>query len=154
MINGKLSNTLNSKFYLLNSKKISMKKSILKTLFIFLFISFSNAQTTELVPQFLVCEQQKNTTETCFLNEIHNHIKKNFKVPENQSFSGEIITLFEVDTVGKFKVLYIEAPEQKLKDEMSRVFALLPQVKPAKHNANTTYYKQSVKTVLPCLSHK
>ena len=126
-----------------------MKKSILKTLFIFLFINFSNAQTTELVPQFLACEQQKNTTETCFLNEIHNHIKKNFKVPENQSFSGEIITLFEVDTVGKFKVLYIEAPEQKLKDEMSRVFALLPQVKPAKHNANTTYYKQSVKTVLP-----
>lgn len=46
------------------------------------------------------------------------------------NFKGNILALFEVDTTGTFKILYIDAPFESLKNETKRVFESLPKVKP------------------------
>src|SRR5690606_12583052 len=49
------------------------------------------------------------------------------------------MVLFEVDREGNFKVIYVDAIYPELKEEISRVFSLLPVITPATYNSRPTY---------------
>lgn len=91
-----------------------MKK---KLLFIFLLLSssfaFSQNQNSEQFPAFPNCENKIGAEiENCFYNQIQNFIFNNFDVPDNlkqNTYKGIAVVLFEVDTLGVFKVQYVDA---------------------------------------------
>jgi len=77
-------------------------------------------------PVFPECDSiQIQQTKHCFNNKLHQFLYNNFKVPQvvlNENYKGEVAVLFEVDEKGEFKVLYIDAMYDELKNEVVRVF--------------------------------
>lgn len=104
-------------------------------------------------PVFEECnETDFQSLKDCFNYTLQNFIYSNFKVPnvvEEESYQGDMVTLFEVDAEGTFKVLYIDAVYEELKDEMKRVFAMLPQVEPATQNGKATYVQFTMPIAIP-----
>ena len=132
-------------------------KNLLTVAFLLISIFTFQAQTTigdrEQFPVFPACEglQSKNL-EACFYNQLQDFVFDNFKVPQEitaKNYQGNVIVLFEVDTVGAFKVQYVDAIETSLVDESKRVFASIPKVKPATYNGNPTYAKYTIKIAIP-----
>lgn len=132
-------------------------KNLLTVAFLLISIFTFQAQTTigdrEQFPVFPACEglQSKNL-EACFYNQLQDFVFDNFKVPQEitaKNYQGNVIVLFEVDTVGAFKVQYVDAVEASLVDESKRVFASIPKVKPATYNGNPTYAKYTIKIAIP-----
>ena len=132
-------------------------KNLLTVAFLLINIFTFQAQTTigdrEQFPVFPACEglQSKNL-EACFYNQLQDFVFDNFKVPQEitaKNYQGNVIVLFEVDTVGAFKVQYVDAVEASLVDESNRVFASIPKVKPATYNGNPTYAKYTIKIAIP-----
>jgi len=77
---------------------------------------------------------------TCFNNEVREHLYADFKQPDDAEIpSGQIQVLFEVDQQGQFKVIYVDAKQQSLKDEVQRVFGLLPKINAPTYNGEPTY---------------
>lgn len=132
-----------------------MKKgiTILLLLLSSAYLQAQNAQEREQFPVFPNCEgQQSKALETCFYNQLQDFVYNNFKVPqetEAENFTGNIIVLFEVDTVGNFKILYIDVADNALKEEAKNVFAKLPKVKPATYNGNASYAKYTIRIAIP-----
>ena len=86
---------------------------------------------------------------------IKNYFYNNFKVPQElqeQNYKGTVIAVFEVDTVGNFKVLYTDAAHESLKKEAARVFESLPKVSPATYAGKPTYSKFSIKINIPLVA--
>ena len=94
-------------------------------------INWATAQvgSSEQMPQFPECENEvRENQEACFYNTIQTFFFQNFKVPEDivaSNYKGTIYAVFEVDTIGKFKTLYIDAVSSSLKEETQRVFDAL-----------------------------
>lgn len=132
-----------------------MKKgiTILLLLLSSAYLQAQNTQEREQFPVFPNCEgQQSKGLETCFYNQLQDFVYNNFKVPqetEAKNFTGNIIVLFEVDTVGNFKILYVDAADNALKEEAKNVFAKLPKVKPATYNGNPSYAKYTIRIAIP-----
>ncbi|WP_034042897.1 gliding motility protein RemB [Wocania ichthyoenteri] len=107
-------------------------------------------------PVFPNCESVEiDVLQQCFNNNIFTHIYENFKIPQkalDENYKGDIAVLFEVDRTGLFKVIYIDAIYNELKDEAKRVFALLPKVKPATYNGRTTYKQYSIAIKIPLVN--
>ena len=107
-------------------------------------------------PVFSECQELEfSDIKNCFNSTLQNFVYNKFKMPEivsKENYSGEMITLFEVDASGTFKVLYVDAVYQELKDEMKRVFDLLPEVSPATQNGKPTYVQFSLPTKIPLLA--
>lgn len=107
-------------------------------------------------PVFANCEAVEiDVLQQCFNNNIFTHIYENFKIPKkalDENYKGDIAVLFEVDTIGLFKVIYVDAIYNELKDEAKRVFALLPKVKPATYNGRTTYKQYSIAIKIPLIN--
>ena len=59
--------------------------------------------------------------------------------------------VFEVNEKGAFLPLFIDAADENVVKECRRVFALLPQVKPATFNGNPTYAKYTVRFSVPLI---
>jgi hypothetical protein len=57
--------------------------------------------------------------------------------------------LFEVDTLGTFKVQYVDAIYPELVNEANRIFGMLPKVKPPTYNGKPTYSKYTYKIAIP-----
>ena len=97
----------------------------------------------ETYPEFPSCENSSfELQESCFKNLLRAKILSEFVLPEivsEENYTGEIMVLFEVTKEGKFKVLYTEAVYSELKEEIKRVFAELPTIKPATYNSEPTY---------------
>ena len=97
----------------------------------------------ETYPVFPKCKKTEfSYREECFRQTLKNFIFQNFKLPEKvseENYHGQAIVLFEVTEEGKFHVLYIEAVYSELKDEIQRIFDLLPTIDPATYNGNPTY---------------
>jgi hypothetical protein len=134
-----------------------IKKTHMKKYFLFIVLSFTylvSAQTsTDSNPVFPGCENElQENQKQCFNDKIQNFFYENFKVPSSVSetdFKGNIIAVFEVDTTGSFKVIYIDASSIELKSETENIFKQLPKVQPALHAGRPTFAKYSIKIPFP-----
>lgn len=126
-----------------------------KRLLLFLLVSFSafsQQRTRERIPVYPGCDAQSTQLESCFYNNVQNFVFENFQVPaelQNSEFKDVVTVLFEVDTVGLFKVLYVNSIEASLIEESKRVFQSLPQVEPATYNGRPTYSKFTININIP-----
>ena len=107
----------------------------------------------EKYPVFSECSETTiESLEDCFTNTMQHFVLRNFKVPELvliEKYNGNILVLFEVDKQGEFKVLYIDAAYNELKEEAKRVFGLLPKITPATYNGNPTYVQFTMPIEIP-----
>ena len=120
--------------------------------FILVWHALSYAQVEkQAFPVFPACEKvQVQNQEKCFYATLQNFVYTNFVVPDDQKdYKGNVIVVFEVDTTGLFKPLYIEADSKVLKTETERVFGQLPKIKPAIFSGRTTYSKFTLKFAIP-----
>ena len=117
------------------------------------YCTFAQTNPREQFPQFPECVVSiANEQEACFYNTLQNYIFANYKVTDDAklaNFKGTVIALFEVDTTGTFKVIYIDAPYESLKLETKRVFSALPKIKPATYSGRPTYTKFTLKIAIP-----
>ncbi|WP_313806262.1 gliding motility protein RemB [Flavobacterium sp.] len=124
-----------------------------KIAFVVLGFQLMYAQTSkEQFPVFQECQTAGLEQEACFYNTLQNFVYSNFKVPQSvadKNYKGTVISLFEVDTLGTFKVLYTDAAYPELKEETERVFAQLPKVQPAQFSGKPTYAKYTIKIAIP-----
>ena len=122
-------------------------------MFVFGLASFAQNSSNAQFPVFPNCDNAiGKQQEACFYNSIQNHFYANYKVPQelqDQNYKGTVITLFEVDTIGNFKVLYTDAAHESLKKEAIRVFESLPKVSPATYSGKATYSKFTIKINIP-----
>ena len=127
--------------------------NFLRILFVVGLFQTVTAQTSkEQLPVFPECQSAGMQQEACFYNTLQNFVYNNFKVPATvteKNYKGTVIALFEVDTLGAFKVLYTDAAYPELIEETKRVFGQLPKVEPAKYSGRPTYAKYSVKIAIP-----
>ncbi|MFG6684956.1 gliding motility protein RemB [Mariniflexile sp. HNIBRBA6329] len=131
--------------------------------FVVLFLLFAsfimgsqNKVYNEKPPVFPNCDSLAiDRLQTCFDSNVYNHIYNNFKVPEKvsaENYKGEVVVLFEVDTTGQFKVLYVEAMYSELKTEAKRVFSMFPKVTPATYNGRNTYKQYTIPIRIPLVN--
>lgn len=131
-----------------------------KIIFVFVFFVFQSlfAQVSnqEKAAHFDACKNlSEKESEDCFYNQLYDHIYTNFQVPDivkKNNFKGKVITLFEVDTIGNFKVLYVDAMYSELIDETKRVFSKLAAIQPATYNGKPTYAKYTLNFSIPLKS--
>jgi len=129
----------------------NMNNKILLFFLLIAQISFSQVESIEQYPLFKNCESVESTLQKeCFYGRLLEHFNSNFNVPESAiNYKGNIYALFEVDTLGKFKVLYTEAYSDDLKEETKRVFSLLEKVKPVSYQGRKTFSKYSITIPIP-----
>lgn len=134
-----------------------MKRFIVLLLFLVQYTSYSQEVfLTEKPPVFSNCENVAiDSLQKCFDRNVFEHIYQNFKVPQkvhDEAYKGEVVVLFEVDTVGQFKVIYIDAIYNELKEETKRVFSMFPTIKPATYNSRKTYKQYSLPIKIPLVN--
>ena len=82
----------------------------------------------ERYPVFPDCESVKyNSLEDCFKNALVTFIIDHFETPPKvigNNYTGEITVVFEVSKEGVFRLMYINAAYDELKDEISRIFSI------------------------------
>ncbi|MCB0398801.1 MAG: gliding motility protein RemB, partial [Winogradskyella sp.] len=117
---------------------------------------FGNAQTLstyEKPPVFSECDSLTvNQLKSCFNFTLNNFIYENFKVPQivnDETYKGDMQVLFEVNKEGEFKVIYVDALYDELKEEAKRVFDSLPKIKPASYNGKPTFVQYSLSIAIP-----
>ncbi|WP_142784961.1 energy transducer TonB [Changchengzhania lutea] len=118
------------------------------------FNTFSqNIDFYEKPPVFPSCEYiDILVLQACFDTQVYETIYDNFKVPNialEDNYKGEMVILFEVDKEGRFRVVYVDAMYQELKEEAIRVFALFPKIQPATYNGRATFKQYSIPINIP-----
>jgi hypothetical protein len=146
------------------TKKTNMKKglsTLLLSFYSFFIYSQDNSSTqsgisAERFPVFLNCENlQSKELKKCFYYQVQNFVFQNFEVPENlkqNNFKGSVEVLFEVDSNGVFKVIYVNATDEDLVKETKRVFGAFPKIKPSTYNGKQTYSKYIITIAIPLKS--
>jgi len=89
---------------------------------------------------------------SCFNNAIREILHENFQTPEiakTENYSGEVRVLFEVDENGTFHVLYTDSVYEEVKDEVKRVFKMIPKIKPASYNGKPTHAQFTISFMIP-----
>ncbi|TGV00897.1 gliding motility protein RemB [Flavivirga rizhaonensis] len=134
-----------------------MKRFILLFLLLVQYNSYSqDTFLAEKPPVFPNCENVAiDSLQQCFDRNVFEHIYKNFKEPQrvhDEKYKGEVVVLFEVDTTGQFRVIYIDAIYKELKEETKRVFSTLPKIKPATYNSRKTYKQYSLPIKIPIVN--
>ncbi|KFF06824.1 energy transducer TonB [Flavobacterium reichenbachii] len=109
--------------------------------------------TAEQFPVFPNCENLRSKDlENCFYREVQNFVYNNFQVPENlkqNNYKGEVKVLFEVDQEGEFKVIYVNAVNDELSKEATRVFDKFDKIKPSTFSGKPTYSKYTISIDIP-----
>ena len=134
-----------------------MKRFIVLLLLLVQYNSYSqDTFLYEKPPVFPNCDRVAiDSLQKCFDRNVFEHIYKNFKVPQkvyDETYKGEVVVLFEVDTLGQFRVIYIDAIYNELKEETKRVFSTLPTIKPATYNSRKTYKQYSLPIKIPLIN--
>ena len=62
-----------------------------------------------------------------------------------------VTVFFEVTKEGDFEIIYVDALYKELKDEVKRIFALLPNITPATYNDNATYVQFTMPIMIPLM---
>ncbi|MGV6829676.1 MAG: gliding motility protein RemB [Flavobacteriales bacterium] len=123
-----------------------------------LLIGFScfSQQTSVSFEKYPVFEQCKDVDiqqlEQCFNSTLKEFVYSKFKLPEivnTDNYKGEVTVFFEVDKKGIFKVLYVDGIYKELKEEVQRVFAKLPVIKPATYNGKPAYTQFTLPIKIP-----
>ncbi|HEY5688347.1 MAG TPA: gliding motility protein RemB [Yeosuana sp.] len=135
-----------------------MKRFIVLLLLLVQYNLFSQENSFfEKPPLFSNCEDiALQSQQKCFDKTVFHFVYENFKVPQkvvDDKYSGETVVLFEVDTLGQFKVIYVDAMYDELKTESKRVFAQFPKIKPGTYNGKPTYKQYSIKIEIPLVAH-
>ena len=131
-----------------------MKYSVLLALLFFsVFTSAQVPADAELYPVFPQCESAGYAEkENCFRNSLRDFVLEHFLVPPKVSednYKGEIVVIFEVSEEGKFQIVYVDSPYKELNAEAERVFAQLPQIKPATYNGHPTHMQFRMPLKIP-----
>lgn len=134
-----------------------MKKFIVLILLIIQYNGYAqNSFSPEKPPVFRQCEGVAiDSLQTCFDRNVFDFIFNNFKMPQrvyDENYKGELVVLFEVDTLGLFRVIYTDAIYPELKEEALRVFAQFPKVKPATYNTRKTFKQYSIPIKIPLVN--
>ena len=134
-----------------------MKQFIVLILLLVQYHIFAqNNSYYEKPPVFSNCETIAiDSLQKCFDNNVFTRIYEDFKVPKkviDEDYKGEVIVLFEVDTTGLFRVVYIDAMYDELKAEVERVFSSFPKVEPATYNGRKTYKQYSIPIRIPLVN--
>jgi hypothetical protein len=131
-------------------------KKIIRTLFLFFYTVYSFSQETnpsatalksslERFPVFPNCVNlQASALENCFYTEVQSFIFQNFEVPENlkqNGYTGEVKVLFEVDSKGVFKVIYVSSEQESLRQETKNTFEKFSIIEPSTYNGTPIYYR-------------
>ncbi len=119
-----------------------------------LLINIIYAQpSSEEFPRFANCSNQSGKLlENCFNTQLQTLVFENFKVGETtikNNYKGTVFVLFEVSDKGSFQIQNIDAVYPELIAETQRVFAMLPTITPATHNAKPVYTRYSLKILIP-----
>ncbi|OUD37366.1 gliding motility protein RemB [Flavobacterium sp. FPG59] len=144
-----------------------MNKVLITLLFLFSIVSAtaqdnSNNEnrpvnSSERFPVFEECNsKQSKELENCFYNQVQSYITSNFNVPQelvSSNFKGNIKVLFEVDSNGIFKVIHVDANEEKLILETKRVFDKMPKIQPATYNGSATYSRFTYTIAIPLVNN-
>nr|WP_299488125.1 M56 family metallopeptidase [uncultured Allomuricauda sp.] len=106
-------------------------------------IQFSGVpfSAVEEVPIFPGCEGAEDK-EKCSLQKIMEHIRKNFKYPEEaekQGIQGRVNVIFEIDSEGNVGNIRKRGPHKLLEDEAERIIAKLPKMIPGKHKGKPVH---------------
>ena len=127
-----------------------------KILFIGLLLNIFVLQAQETnfsTPVFASCENLNDTkAQECFYQQIQQFVFDNFQIPKSvkeNNYKGTINVLFEVDTLGVFKVQYVNAIYPELVTESKRVFSMLPKVKPSMSAGKPAFAKYTLKFEIP-----
>ncbi len=130
-----------------------MLKKFFTTFLLFAMVVAFAQKNSEQMPVFSSCEKlQGKELEACFYQQVQTFVYTNFQVPQNlidSNYKGTIIVLFEVESNGTFKVLYIDANDAELKIESQSVFEKMPKVVPATFNGSPTNAKYTIKISVP-----
>lgn len=131
-----------------------MKQFLFLVFILVQYLGYAQANSySEKPPVFSACDSVSfNNQQKCFDNQVHSYIYNNFKTPlkvKNENYKGEVVVLFEVDTTGRFKVMYVDAVYSELKEEATRVFSSLPKIKPATYNGRSTFKQYSLGIKIP-----
>jgi len=131
-----------------------MKQFVALLLFFIQFSIFSQGSNPyEKPPVFPECANTSiDSLQKCFDESVFKIIKENFKVPQkilNDNYKGEIVVLFEVDTTGSFRVMYVDAMYDELKAETNRVFSLFPAITPATYSGRKSFKQYSIPIKIP-----
>ncbi|RMA65683.1 gliding motility protein RemB [Ulvibacter antarcticus] len=135
-----------------------MKNSASFLILLLSVISFAqnNNSSFEKYPVFTECAAVEiDQLEYCFNNTLQQFVYSNFKSPEivfSENYQGSMSVFFEVDKEGDFKVLYVDAIYNELKDEAKRVFELLPKITPATYNGNPAYVQFTLPIKIPLVA--
>ena len=129
-----------------------MKKTLLFCFFLNVFLAQAQ-ESSGLTPVFPNCENLKEQeTRDCFYQQIQKFVYDNFQVSsklKQNNYKGVVNVLFEVDTIGQFKVQYVDAIYPELISESKRVFSMLPKVKPAMNLGKPAFVKYTLKIAIP-----
>jgi hypothetical protein len=126
--------------------------------FLILFLSVctvaqNDPNSFEKYPVFEECaDKEVNALENCFNNTLQQFIFSKFKTPEivfTENYKGSIKVFFEVDKEGRFKILYVDAIYDELKEEAKRVFDLLPIITPATYSGKPAYVQFTMPIKIP-----
>ncbi len=119
-------------------------------------IAQTNTNSFEKYPVFPECKDVAiSNLEPCFNTTIQQFVYDNFDVPEivsEENYSGSMSLFFEVTKEGKFKLLYVDAIYNELKEEAQRVFEKLPVITPATYNGKPTYVQFTMPIAIPLQS--
>ena len=133
-----------------------MLKYVASILFLLLsagLFAQNSSNPFEKYPVFSECESVEiNALESCFNNTLQSFLFSNFRVPEivtTESYQGQMNVFFEVNKEGDFKLLYVDAIYNELKEEAKRVFSSLPKITPATYNGNPSYVQFTVPINIP-----
>lgn len=121
--------------------------------FFLITIGWSQSNNLQKFPVFPSCsEVTSDQEESCFYNTLQDFYFNNFKIEKelvDNNYKGVVNLLFEVDSIGKFRVLYVNSMYKSLSNEATRVLEMLPQIKPSTYNGKATYAKYSYKINIP-----
>ena len=88
----------------------------------------------EEAPLFPGCENEKDK-KACFQEMIHQHIRKNFKYPEEAvelGLQGKVFVMFIIGNDGRIDKIRMRSPHDILGDEARRIISELPRMTPGK----------------------
>ncbi len=131
-----------------------MKRFIVLLLLLVQYNLFSQDNFfNEKPPIFPACENVTiESQQKCFDENVFQLLFSKFKVPQHvleDNYKGEVVVLFEVDTTGQFKIIYVDAMYNDLKEETRRVFSEFPKIKPGTYNGNPTFKQYSIALKIP-----
>ena len=131
-----------------------MKRFVVIVLFLIQYHNHAQSNSYfEKPPVFSNCDTPAiRYLQPCFDANVFANIRDNFQIPEKvlkDDYKGNMVVLFEVDTLGTFKVIYVDAMYDELKTEIKRVFSEFPEVKPATYNGRKTFKQYSITIKIP-----